>query len=202
MAAFGQEKPDVLPLPLVSPTALQPGTLPSPETAEEKFARAFRHTFSPRSLANRAALAGVDQFFDSPEEWPQGMEGYGMRFGSRMGRMAVRNFIVAGSDVALGLDQRYDRCTCTGTKSRSGHAIRRVFVARTDHGGEAFNVSRMLGAYGTPMLTDQWNPDRLNTWGHHFTSGTSYLGWEVGQNLLREFWPEIRQRIPFKRARR
>jgi hypothetical protein len=112
-----------------------------------------------------------------------------------MGRLAVRNAIQLGADVAFKTDPRYDRCDCNGVKLRSVHAMKRVFIARKDGGGEMISVSRLAGAYVTPMITDQWYPDRLNTWDHKLKSGTAFLAWRVANNLVKEFWPEIRRKF-------
>lgn len=179
-----------LPLPLVSPRVLQPGTM-EPLSPREKVARALRNTFGPKSIANRLLIAGINQWQDSPEEWPQGMEGYGMRFGSRMGRLAVRNAVQLGADLAFRTDSRYDRCDCVGFLSRTSHAWKRVFVTRKDAGGETIAISNFAGAYIPPMVTYQWYPDSHNTWRNKMQAGTEFLGWRGIGNMVREFWPEI-----------
>ena len=68
-----------------------------------------------------------------------------------------------GTDIALKTDSRYDRCDCGGLRPRIFHAFRRVLITRRDNGGQMLSVSRLVGAYVTPMITDQWYPDRLNT---------------------------------------
>lgn len=199
LSAVAQQT-DVLPLPLVSPRSAEPGTLDR-LTPEEKAARAIRNTFGWRAIANRALVAGINHWKDHPTEWPGDIEGYGMRYGSRMGRLAVRNAVTLATDVAFGIDSRYDRCDCTKFKSRTLHAVKRLVIARKDDGSQMFNVTRMAGAYVPPIITDQWYPDRLNTWGHHFSTGTSYLAWQAGTNMLREFWPDIRRKMPFKKQK-
>lgn len=203
LCAQDQPKPkaDLIPLPIINPKSLKPGTLPDPMTAEEKAARTVRNTLGWRALANRAFFAGFDQLRDNPEEWPGTIEGYGMRFGDRMGRLGIRNTIMLASDVAFKIEPRYDRCDCAGVKSRTLHAWKRVVIARKDKGGETLGISRLAGAYVTPVITDQWYPDRLNTTGRKLTNGTSYLGWYGLGNMVREFWPEIQRSVPFLRNR-
>jgi hypothetical protein len=180
-----------LPLPLVSPRAVA-GPV-EPLSAEEKARLAFKNTFGTRALANRALLAGLNQWMDHPEEWESGTRGYGKRFASRMGRLAVRNAVQLSTDLAFKTDPRYDRCDCAGFLPRAGHAWRRVLLARRDSGGEMIGVSRLAGAYVTPMITDQWYPARLNTWSHKLESGTWFLGWRGVNNMLKEFWPDIKR---------
>jgi hypothetical protein len=188
------QQPDSLPLPLVSPRALPPGTI-QPLTPGEKARLALKNTVSPRALANRALLAGLNHWMDHPEEWENSIDGYGQRFASRMGRLAVRNAIQLSTDVAFKTDPRYDRCECTGFLARSGHAWKRVLVSRRDNGGEMISVSRLAGAYVTPMITDQWYPARLNTWEHKLESGSMFLAWRGVNQMIKEFWPDIKRTL-------
>jgi hypothetical protein len=190
---------NVLPLPISSPTALDSASKIEPLTPKQKIQSAFRNTFGPRAIINRAILSGFDSWTDSPKEWPQGMEGYGMRMGNRMGRLAARNAVQLSADLAFKTDPRYDRCDCTSFLSRTKHAWKRVFVSRKDNGGEMISVSRLAGAYVTPIITDTWYPDRLNTWSHKMQSGTEFLLLRGATNMLREFWPEISRKLKIRR---
>jgi hypothetical protein len=183
-----------LPIPISSPVAVQPGTI-EPLTTKGKVHRALRNTFSPKAIANRALVAGWGQLWDTPEEWGGDIQGYGQRFGSRMGRLAVRQAVQLSTDIAFGTDPRFDRCECGSFWSRTGHAWKRVVVARKDHGGETFNFSAFAGAYVPPMLTDQWYPDRYNTWNHKLNSGTEFLLMRGATNMLREFWPDVAKKL-------
>lgn len=191
----GQSSDAVLPVPLVHRHVIPPGAY-EPLTPREKAARALRNSIGAGAMVNRLVLAGINQGMDHPEEWPGGMEGYGMRFGSRVGRLWVRNAIELGSDLVFQTESRYDRCNCAGFLARSGHAWKRVLVALKDDGAETVAISRLAGAYVTPMLTDQWNPSRLNTWEHKLNSGSQFLLWRGATNMLREFWPEISRKMP------
>jgi hypothetical protein len=184
-----------LPIPISSPRALLPGTI-EPLTAQQKAARALKNSLGWKALANRALLAGIVHCQDQPEEWPGDIEGYGMRFGHRMARLAVREAIQLGADVTFKTDPRYDRCDCSGFLARTGHAWKRVLVARKDNGGETISISRLAGAYVTPIITDQWYPDRLNTWSHKLESGSMFLMWRGVTNMIREFWPEVSRKVP------
>ncbi|MBI3278542.1 MAG: hypothetical protein HYZ57_01720 [Acidobacteria bacterium] len=191
---------ELIPLPLVDPHSLpprrqiQPGAL----TTRAKFDYTLKKLTSLGTLANRSLLAGYNHWLDHPEEWG-GLEGYGKRLAHKYGRSAIRNMVLFSLDSTLHTDSRYDRCGCAGLWPRSGHAIKRVFTTRSDYGGVTFAVPRLAAAYVTPMVTDQWYPDRLNTWNHKLQSGSLYLAGHAGTNLLREFWPDIRRILHLKR---
>lgn len=187
-----------VPLPLIEPEVVkpQPGQLAAGAlTTSDKVDLWKRRTFGPSALANRAIMSGWSQWRDHPEEWGQGMEGYGKRFANRMGRLAVRNTIMLGADVAFKTDPRYDLCDCDGVWRRVGHAAKRVLVARSDYGGETVNVSRIAGAYVTPWITYEWYPQRMDTTQRKLMSGTSYLAWRAAGNVMKEFWPDIRRKF-------
>jgi hypothetical protein len=188
-----------LPIPISSPRALQPGTI-EPLTPKQKLNRAIGNTISPRAIANRMVGVGWDHLWRDPEEWGGNPDALGKRFASRMGRLAVRQAVQLSTDVAFGLDPRYDRCDCAGVWSRTAHAWRRVFIARRDNGGEMLAVSTFAGAYIPPLITDQWNPPSKNTWEHKWQSGTSFLAIRGATNMVREFWPEIARKLRIKRS--
>ena len=183
-----------LPIPISSPAAVQPGTI-EPLTAKGKMHRALRNTFSLKALANRALLSGWAQLWDTPEEWGGDIQGYGQRFGYSMSRLAVRQAVQLSADIAFGTDPRFDRCECGGFWSRTGHAWKRVVVARKDHGGETLGFATLAGAYVPPMITDQWAPERYNTWNHKLSSGSNFLVSRGATNMLREFWPDIAKKL-------
>ena len=187
-----------LPIPISSPRAVEPGTV-APLSPEDKIRRAVRNTISPKAVLNRALVAGYNHLLDDPEEWSANLDGYGQRFITRMGRLAVRQGVQLGTDIAFGIDPRFDRCDCTGVKSRIGHAWKRVLVSRRDHGGEIVAVSNLVGAYVPPMITDQWYPASKNTWGHKWQSGTEFLLMRGATNMLREFWPDISRKLHLSR---
>lgn len=189
-----------VPLPLLEPRAVSSGSNPDALTPGEKAELALKNTFGPRAIGNRLISAGWDQFRGYPEEWGGGVDSYAQRFGSRMGRLAVRNSIRLSTDVALGIDPRYDRCDCAGFLKRSGHAWKRVLVSRSDAGNDMPAYSNFAGAYITPMVTYSWYPDRLNTWDRKLQSGTLHLGWRGFGNMIREFWPDVKK--GFRRGNR
>jgi hypothetical protein len=156
---------------------------------------AIHRTVGAKALLNRAFLAGLIHWRNHPEHWGQGWDEYGQRYGYRMVRLASRNAIILGFDLALGTDQRYDRCACSGFFARTRHALRRVFVVRTDSGGEKFNFGRIAGAYGAAAISYQMLPESYQSTSRILSSGSQYLAWRVLSNTVREFWPNIHRVI-------
>ncbi|MGH9629941.1 MAG: hypothetical protein ACRD7E_16610 [Bryobacteraceae bacterium] len=178
-------------LPVKPEAKLEPGVL----SPKEKAMHALRNTIGLPGLGKRVFAAAVDHWQDEPQEWGQGWDALGRRAAYGYSRLAIRNGIRVGLDLAFKTDPRYDRCNCDGFLPRAGHAVRRVFIARKDNGGEMLNIPRIASAYGTAAITQQYWPDRYNTTGNKLGEGTSSLAIRTGTNMLREFWPDIRRAI-------
>lgn len=181
-------------LPVIGTSSLPSGTF-EPLSRSEKVKYAVKHTIGPGALIDRAVLAGFNQMRDHPDEWPGGMEGYARRYGYRMTRLAVRNAVLLGADVAFGTDPRYDRCDCSGALPRIGHAFRRVIIARKDNGGEMFNFGRVGGAYAGSFVAYRLYPSQYHDADRAATSASMYLATRGVTNVVREFWPEIHRII-------
>jgi hypothetical protein len=185
-----------LKFPLVEPVAIVPERAITAEalTSGDKARLMLKGSFGTYALLNRALMAGYSQWEDHPEEWGQGWDAYGKRFANRVGRMAIRNSMRLGLDIALKTDPRYDRCACSGF-SRVAHAAKRVVIARSDYGGETFATARVVSGVVTPWIAYSWYPDRLNTTERKLMSGTTYLGWRVVNNVVAEFWPDVKRKL-------
>src|SRR5690349_7868201 len=83
-------------------------------THRERFQRYVKDTVGPFRLARTVASAGIDQWRDTPEEWEQGMKGYGKRFASSLGRNAIQQTVTYGLDEALGQDSGFHRSNRAG----------------------------------------------------------------------------------------
>jgi hypothetical protein len=187
-----------LSIPISSPRAILPGTI-EPLTPKQKLDRAIRNTVSPQALVNRTLATGWSHLWRDPEEWGGNMDAFGKRFASRMGRLAIRQGVQLSTDVAFGLEPRYDRCNCTGVGARTLHAWKRVVISRRDNGSEIFAISTFAGAYIPPLITDQWLPPSKNTWDHKWQSGTQFIALRGVTNMVREFWPDISRKLRIRR---
>lgn len=186
-AALGQDH-DAQPAPAGDP----------PRTAGEKFQHTLKDTFSLLGVLEAGFSGSLDQLSGFPTGWGGGREGYGKRVGSRWARRGIRNGIELGLQVPLKIDNRYDRRGGTNIGGRVGHAFRRTLMARRDGGGEMPNIPTFVSIFGTSAISLQWYPERYRTPSHIIGLGAQDLGWEVGNNLFREFWPDVK-RLVFNR---
>ncbi len=96
---------------------------------------------------------------------------------------------------------------------RSGYAVSRIFVTRTDSGGSQFNYSEVVGsALSAAISTNSYHPKStiINTqsgprfYGSDRTlkNTASVWGSQVGYDtitiVVKEFWPDIHRKLSHK----
>ena len=92
-------------------------------------------------LTRTAFSAGLDQWRDKPEEWEQGMKGYGKRFASSFGRNAIQQTVTYGLDEAFDLDTGFQRSSREGVFPRVKHAFLETITSRTKTGKRALRAA-------------------------------------------------------------
>lgn len=156
-------------------------------TEKERFKRYVNNTIGPFRLARTAASAGIQQWRDSPEEWGQGMKGFGRRYASGMGQNAIQHTVTYGLDEAMGLDTGFERSKREGFFPRFKDALLQSVTSRKRSGDRVISVPRFAGVYtGAIVSRKTWYPDRYS-YKDGLRSGTSTLLTGFGINLIREF---------------
>jgi len=176
-------------------------SVPPPPTlsAVEKFQFHANRNFNLPSLAGRSAGAALMQWRDRPEQWGQGAGGYTNRFGSLTATAGIRSVLAASLDAGLHQDPRYFRSQRTGFWHRFGHAARGTILTRTDRGGETLSTWRLGSAYGAAFLSSTWQPGETGIVRRGLTGGSLQMGFAFANNLLTEFWPDIKRKLSRKK---
>ena len=157
-------------------------------THRERFDRYVKDTVGPMSLARSAAAAGFNQWRDTPEEWGQGMKGYGRRYASSFGRNVVQQTVTYSLDEALGLNSDFQRSNREGFGARVKHALLETVTSRTKSGKRVLSAPRLAGVYtGGVVAAEAWYPDRYS-YKDGLRMGTNSLITGFGINLVREFF--------------
>ncbi len=164
-----------------------------PMTPKERFAFYLRRTYGIESIFESAAGAGIDQADNTPKEWKQGAEAYGDRFGSLYAVHVIRGTLEYGASAALREDNRYVRSRETGFCKRSRHAIASTVIARDEAGHKHFAYSRFGSAAGAAFISRLWQPRSTDSAGDAAEQFGFTIGVDVGGNLVREFWPDVKQ---------
>jgi hypothetical protein len=110
------------------------------------------------------------------------------------------NFLTEGAmPILLHEDPRYFR-RGTGTLwNRVGYAATRVFVTRTDSGGSRFNYSEVIGNSTQVGISTAYYPGSRNL-GNCLQRLTFQIGTDAVANILKEFWPDVKHRLPARAA--
>ena len=167
-----------------------------PLTTKQKFDLQWRSTFDPVEFPYVGLLAGISQATNGDPGYGQGALGYAKRYGASFLDSIDENFMVGAIYPSLlKEDPRYYQMGKGGFIHRTGYSISRIFVTRTDSGKATFNFSEILGsatgaAIGTTYRVgdERHVGDALGDWG-------TQVGWDTVSNLLKEFWPDIRNKF-------
>jgi hypothetical protein len=169
-----------------------------PLTIGEKFKIASDDSFDRGTVALAAIFAGQAQLTNSNRSFGQGGAGYGRYFGAAYGDFVIGNYMTeAVFPTLLHQDPRYFRCGTGSGRSRLGYAVRQVFWTHRDSGGTQFNYSEIVGNSVAVAISNAYYADNRTA-----SSAVSKLSMQIGvdmaANILKEFWPEIERKIPWR----
>lgn len=170
-----------------------------PLDAGGKFRVFADNTFDRWTLVKAAAAAGIGQASNLPH-YGEGGEAFGKRFGAALGDVASYNFFTQFAfPLVLRQDSRYFRL---GDNSTTGHrlayALSRVIVTRNNSGRDGPNASLILGGLASVALSNTYYPKADQTLGFAMQRFGLQMGVVAGTNVLKEFWPGIRGKLPKK----
>jgi hypothetical protein len=156
-------------------------------SGKERFQRYIKSTIGPFRLLQTGTSAGIAQWNDSPEEWGQGMKGYGKRYASGLSQNAIQQTVIYGLDEAMGLDTGFEKSKREGFGARFKDALLQNVTSRNKKGNRVVSVPRFAGVYtGSIVSREAWFPERY-TYKDGLRNGTTTLLTGFGINLLREF---------------
>jgi hypothetical protein len=160
----------------------------TPPTETTKLRNYFLDGFGPYPFSVVTAAAGISQIDNSPPEWQQGAAGYGKRFGSDFGVLAVTVTTRYALAEAFHEDTLYYRCACKGGFRRLGHAVISTLTSRRgDDGHRVFSFPALVAPYAGAMTAVYgWYPRRYDAMDGFRMGNYNMLGY-VGANITLEF---------------
>ena len=195
VSAFSQETTSTA-QQTTTTTSQQPATQTTQSTTtpdyvfpshDERFKRYLKSTVGPFALVRTGVSAGLNQWNDSPEEWGQGMKGYGKRYASGFGRNAIQQTVTYGLDEAFHLDTGFERSKRDGFGARLKDALLQNVTSRTRSGKRVISAPQFVGVYtGAIVAHETWYPERYS-YKDGLRSGSMTLLTGFGINLFREF---------------
>ena len=154
---------------------------------KERFKRYIKNTIGPFRLLRTGAAAGIAHWRDAPEEWGQGMKGYGRRYASGMGQNAIQQTVTYGLDEAMALDTGFVKSKREGFLPRLKDALMQNVTSRNRNGERVVSVPRFAGIYTASIVArETWFPERYS-YKDGIRNGTTTVLTGFGINVVREF---------------
>ena len=176
--------------------AVSANTQLPPLSLKQKFWLATQDSFDYSSFITAGALAGVSQAKNSYPEFGQGAKGYGRYYWHAVADQAVGNYLTEAIVPAVTHeDPRYYTLGHGGFFKRTGYAVSRLIVTRTDAGGRTFNISEIVGNGAGAGISDRYYPARERTWTKTGQKWLTQIGLDGAFNIVKEFWPDINHAI-------
>jgi len=184
-----------------------------PLTAGQKFRVVAKGAFDPIQIVWYGALSGISQAENSEPGFKQGWAAYGKRYGAYAADGTIENFFVGAIVPSmLHQDPRFFPTTQGSFFHRTGYAVSRIVVTRTDSGHAQFNYSEIFGsALASAISTYSYHPRR--TFLRKQSDGTldyaasdrtlkntasvweAQVGYDTITLVIKEFWPDIRRKL-------
>ena len=163
-----------------------------PQTAKQKFITASEDSFDYSALFVPLAIAGYDLESNPDPEFGTGGVAYGRYLWHAAVDQTSENFFVEGIGPSLThQDNRYYTLGRGGFFKRTGYALTRAVITRSDAGNEVFNSSEVVGAGASAGLSSLYYPVRERS----FSNTADQWGLNVGIDALsfvvKEFWPDV-----------
>src|SRR5262249_8699835 len=78
---------------------------------------------------------------------------------------------------------------------RVGYAVTRTLITRKDSGGDTINAANWLSSFASSAISNTYYPDCHRGFGPPLKPTTINIGFDSLNDLFREFWPDIAQRL-------
>jgi hypothetical protein len=176
-------------------TVDEPQKTYEPLTVEGKLLIATHDSFDPFNWAITGLYAAVYQK-ENEYAFGQGAAGYAQRYAVTFADASISTYFSEGLfPVMLHEDPRFFRLG-EGTKwHRIGYALTRVLVTRTDTGAWRFNNSEIEGNLLAAGISNFYYPPVNRGVGITFVKFGIGVVSDAGFNVLKEFWPDMRQKV-------
>jgi len=176
--------------------AVSANTLLPPLSFKGKLWLATQDTFDYSNVIFVGALAGIAMAGKSQPTFGQGAEGYGKYYWHTFVDGGVENYMTeAIVPEVTREDPRYYTLGQGGFFKRTGYAVSRLFITRTNSGKRTFNLSEVVGAGAAAGIGNAYYPAQDNQWVKTYQRWGTQVGLDGAFNVLKEFWPDVNQAI-------
>ena len=167
-----------------------------PETVREKFIDATEDSFDYSSIFIPAVIAGYNMFERTTPEFHQGAAGYSRYFWHSAVDQTSENYMVEFIfPTVTREDSRYYTLGHGGFVKRTGYAISRAFITRSNAGAEVFNMSEVFGAGASAGISNLYYPSASRSVGNTMSEWAEDVGIDAAAFWCKEFWPDVNRRL-------
>ena len=161
-----------------------------------KFWLATQDSFDYSAFLYAGIFAGAAMAQKSQPQFGQGAAGYGIYYAHTFADDTIENYMVGAIVPALTKeDPRYYTLGKGGFFKRTGYAISRLAITRTDLGNGTFNISEFVGAGAAAGIGNAYYPTNQNQWVKTYQRWASQIIQDGLANVAKEFWPDINHAI-------
>ena len=171
-------------------------------TPKGKFAIAWDDATDRAIFFQTTVLSGIGQATNGNPSFGQGVAGYAKRFGTTYADFAIENAMTEGIfPTLLHQDPRYFRRREGSRRARLVYAVSRLLITRSDSGKSQFNFSEVGGAAASLAISNAYYQDGRSI-GNNIGRYTLQLCFDAASNVLKEFWPDLKRKLPGRAAAR
>ena len=165
------------------------------QTVKEKFLTATDDSFDYSSIFIPATLAGYGYMRNATPEFGTGPGAFGQYLWHSAVDQTSENYLVEFVVPSIAhQDNRFYTLGRGGFLKRTGYALSRAVITRSDSAHEEFNVSEVLGAGASAALSTAYYPASQRTFGNVASSWGLDVGIDAASFVIKEFWPDINRR--------
>jgi len=167
-----------------------------PETVKEKFIDCTEDSFDCSSIFIPAVIAGYNMKERATPEFHQGAAGYARYFWHSAVDQTSENYMVEFIFPALTHeDSRYYTLGHGGFVKRTGYALSRAVITRSNSGAQVFNISEIFGAGAASGISNMYYPSASRSVGNTASEWAEDVGIDAASFWFKEFWPDINRRL-------
>jgi hypothetical protein len=167
-----------------------------PLDAKGKFKLFVEDSFDYSTFLYVGFLSGISMAQRSVPQFSDGADSFARYYYHIFADQGVGNFFTEFAlATALKQDPRYFTLGHGGFVKRTGYALSRLAVTRTDSGGSAINFSEIVGNGAAAGISSLYYPAQYRTWTKTGQRWEEQLALDGVFNVVKEFWPDIRHSV-------
>lgn len=167
-----------------------------PLDATGKFKLFAEDSFDYSTFLYVGFLSGISMAQRSVPQFSDGADSFARYYYHIFADQGVGNFFTEFALAsALKQDPRYFTLGRGGFLKRTGYALSRLAVTRTDSGGSAINFSEIVGNGAAAGISGLYYPAQYRTWTKTGQRWEEQLALDGVFNVVKEFWPDIRHSV-------